>query len=114
VGDVVGDREVAFEQVTKAGVEVVGGLVSLGRIAAESKDQDGEQVPQSFGLVGGCLASGGCDCILLAQRTAGAVNGGANSLGVAVGHAAESVVGNRRGLGVGDQEVRLKEHRVAG
>jgi hypothetical protein len=99
---VVGDREVAFEQVAKAGVEVVGVFVSgVGWVAAEPEDQDGEQMPQSFGLGGRCLASGGCDRILLAKRAAGAINGGANSRGVAVGHVAESVVGDRRGLGVG-------------
>jgi hypothetical protein len=36
MGDVVGVREVAFEQVAKAGVEVVGGLVNLGRIVTQS------------------------------------------------------------------------------
>jgi hypothetical protein len=36
MGDVVGDREVVFEQITKAGLEVVRGLVSLGRIVTQS------------------------------------------------------------------------------
>lgn len=53
VADMVRCGEVAFEQLAKVRVEVV--AVFLGgvrRVAAESQDEDGQEVPQRLGLGG--------------------------------------------------------------
>lgn len=67
VTDVVGDGEVTFEQLAKAGAEPVGIVAGGGRrVEADSQDQIREQVPQRLGLGGGGVAFVGRVRVLVA------------------------------------------------
>ena len=115
VADVVSDREVAIEQLAKPVIELV--LVvraGVGRIAGQSQDQDGQEVPQGFGLSWHGPAGGLCRRVLRAQLTSAAIDRGPGWLRVLDGDRTKSVVRDRCGLSVWQQEIRLEEHEIAG
>lgn len=115
VRDIVRDGEVALKEVTERDVEgVLIGRDTIGCVAADFEDQDREQVSQRFGFAGARPPGFRGRRVLATQGAPGAVDRCDRRRGVVEGHRAESIVGDLRGLGVGNQEVRLEEDEVAG
>jgi hypothetical protein len=112
--DVVDCLKIAFQQHAKSCVEPVRvGPSGVWRARSETEDQHGEQVLQRLGLATAELTATDKFGIRAAQCLPRAV-GRRACWGAVDACAMERVVGDGRGPGARDQEVRLEDHEIAG